>query len=308
MAGERVYGASLAAGRISRAEAEPAACLLELGLLHPDPADTQWLVPTNPGQVVSQLMRGIESELSAVRRRAGLVASMAERFAAPTPGVAAANETLRVLEGRPRINRAIDEATAVCTTEMRAMQPSGIRSERDLSNALPRALHMRSNGVRMLSLYTHVARHGQGLQSYLEQLQGSVEVRTLDEVVERLLIFDRTVAFVPASADRSVALEVRAPAMVEFLVTVFDRFWHLAVPLGNPLPTGGGVDGISRREHVIAALLADGHTDAVIAERLGINVRTCRHHIRRLSEALGCATRAQLGVRIAQAGLDRPPR
>jgi hypothetical protein len=42
----------------------------------------------------------------------------------------------------------------------------------------------------------------------------------------------------------------------------------------------------------------------VIAERLGISVRTCRAHIARLSETLGAASRTQLGVRIAQVGLD----
>ena len=55
--------------------------------------------------------------------------------------------------------------------------------------------------------------------------------------------------------------------------------------------------------------MAEGHQDAVVAERLGISVRTCRAHIARLSETLGAASRTQLGVRIAQAGLDgaRPP-
>ncbi|WP_410092216.1 LuxR C-terminal-related transcriptional regulator [Streptomyces sp. uw30] len=44
----------------------------------------------------------------------------------------------------------------------------------------------------------------------------------------------------------------------------------------------------------------------MIAERLGISVRTCRAHIARLSETLGAASRTQLGVRIAQVGLDGP--
>ena len=46
----------------------------------------------------------------------------------------------------------------------------------------------------------------------------------------------------------------------------------------------------------------------MVAERLGISVRTCRAHIARLSETLGAASRTQLGVRIAQVGLDGPPR
>jgi DNA-binding NarL/FixJ family response regulator len=159
----------------------------------------------------------------------------------------------------------------------------------------------------MRDLYTHVARHGQGLLTYLELMGDAVEARTLDEVIDRLILFDRTVAFIPANADRTMALELRHPALVEYLVTVFERLWRLAIPLTAPLPDTG-IEGISHREQSIAALLAEGHQDAVIAERLGISVRTCRAHIARLSETLGAASRAQLGVRIAQAGLDGPPR
>lgn len=81
----------------------------------------------------------------------------------------------------------------------------------------------------------------------------------------------------------------------------------LGDPLASPLPSTG-IEGITHRERSIAALLAEGHQDAVVAERLGISVRTCRAHIARLSETLGAASRTQLGVRIAQAGLDDPPR
>ncbi|WP_199551714.1 LuxR C-terminal-related transcriptional regulator [Streptomyces sp. N35] len=306
-AGEKAYQAALQAGRISRSRVTDARCLVELGLLHPDPSDMEWLLPTSPGVVVARLLREFESELGEIRRRSGALAGAAERFAVPRAVNSSPSAALRVLEGMPRINLAIDEATAACAAELRAMQPSGIRSERELSGALPRALDLQERGVRTRSLYTHVARHGQGLQTYLEQLEGSVEVRTLDEVGERLLIFDRSVAFIPASPDRSVALELRHPALIDYLVGVFDRFWHRAVPLNEHVPSTSAVEGVSHREHAIAALLAEGYTDAVIAERLGINVRTCRHHIGRLSETLGCTTRTQLGVRIAQTGLHVPP-
>jgi DNA-binding CsgD family transcriptional regulator len=159
----------------------------------------------------------------------------------------------------------------------------------------------------MRDLYTHVARHGQGLLNYMELMGDAAEARTLDEVPERLIVFDRTVAFIPASQDRTIALELRHPALVDYLLTVFERLWRLAIPITAPLPDTG-IEGITHRERAIAALLAEGHQDAVVAERLGISVRTCRAHIARLSETLGAASRTQLGVRIAQAGLDGPPR
>jgi DNA-binding CsgD family transcriptional regulator len=247
-------------------------------------------------------------EVRASQRRVGSAVAAFEWYAGlgsqvPAPGGFSEGPAIRVLDGLARIQAAMDEATQACTTEVLTVQPGGIRREAELSEGLHRAMALRGRGVRMRDLYTHVARHGHGLLSYLELMGDAVEARTLDEVIERLILFDRTVAFIPANSERTMALELRHPALVEYLGTVFERLWRLAIPLTAPLPDTG-IEGISHREQSIAALLAEGHQDAVIAERLGISVRTCRAHIARLSETLGAASRTQLGVRIAQAGLD----
>ncbi|GAA2249336.1 hypothetical protein GCM10010104_52310 [Streptomyces indiaensis] len=52
----------------------------------------------------------------------------------------------------------------------------------------------------------------------------------------------------------------------------------------------------------MAALLVEGHTDAVIAERLGLNIRTARVHIAKLAATLGSQSRAQLGYLIGRSG------
>ncbi|MFE0450873.1 LuxR C-terminal-related transcriptional regulator [Streptomyces sp. NPDC058914] len=307
-AGDRVYSRAVRRGRVRRKDAEPVPCLLELALLHPDPDDMDWLVPTSPQEVMTRLLRGLYDEVSASQRRMGSAVAAFEWYSGlgparvPTAGEGAA---IRVLDGASRIQAALDQATEACTTEVLTVQPGGIRREHELSEGLHRALALRGRGVRMRDLYNHVARHGQGLLNYLELMGTAVEARTLDEVIDRLILFDRTVAFIPANADRTMALELRHPALIAYLVTVFERLWRLAIPLTAPLPDTR-IEGISHREQSIAALLAEGHQDAVIAERLGISVRTCRAHIARLSETLGAASRTQLGVRIAQVGLDGP--
>ncbi|WP_405586398.1 LuxR C-terminal-related transcriptional regulator [Streptomyces sp. NBC_01092] len=312
-AGDRVYSRAVRRGRVPRGDADPVPCLLELALLHPDPDDMDWLVPTSPQEVMTRLLRGVYDEVSASQRRMGSAVAAFEWYAGlgPQPNQASGVEgtapgsAIRVLEGDSRIQGALDEATQACTTEVLTVQPGGIRPEHELTEGLHRAMALRGRGVRMRDLYTHVARHGQGLLNYLELMGDSVEARTLDEVIDRLILFDRTVAFIPANADRTLALELRHPGLVHYLVTVFERLWRLAIPLTASLPDTG-IEGISHREQSIAALLAEGHQDAVIAERLGISVRTCRAHIARLSETLGAASRTQLGVRIAQVGLDGP--
>jgi DNA-binding CsgD family transcriptional regulator len=308
-AGDRVYSRAVRRGRVPREDAEPVPCLLELALLHPDPDDMDWLVPTSPQEVMTRLLRGVYDEVSASERRMGSAVAAFEWYAGlgPQISVGAEGSAIRVLDGLSRIQAAMDAATEACTTEVLTVQPGGIRPEHELTEGLHRALALRARGVRMRDMYTHVARHGQGLLNYLELMGEAVEARTLDEVIDRLILFDRTVAFIPANPDRTLALELRHPALVAFLATVFERLWRLAIPLTAPLPDTG-IEGISHREQSIAALLAEGHQDAVIAERLGISVRTCRAHIARLSETLGAASRTQLGVRIAQVGLDGPSR
>ncbi|MFG2370263.1 LuxR C-terminal-related transcriptional regulator [Streptomyces sp. NPDC048504] len=314
-AGDRVYSRAVRRGRVPRTDAEPVPCLLELALLHPDPDDMDWLVPTAPQEVMTRLLRGVYDEVSESHRRVGSAVAAFEWYAglgrriqasAMASATLEGGAAIRVLDGLSRIQAAMDDATEACTSEVLTVQPGGIRREPELTEGLHRALALRARGVRMRDLYTHVARHGQGLLNYLELMGDTVEARTLDEVVDRLILFDRTVAFIPANADHTMALELRHPALIDYFVTVFDRLWRLAIPVAAALPDTG-IEGISHREQSIAALLADGHQDAVIAERLGISVRTCRAHIARLSETLGAASRTQLGVRIAQAGLDGAP-
>ncbi|MCZ0991772.1 helix-turn-helix transcriptional regulator [Streptomyces diastatochromogenes] len=306
--GDRVYARAVRRGRVPRWDAEAVPCLLELALLHPDPDDGDWLVPTTPNEIMARLLRGVYDEVRESQQRVGSAVAAFEWYAglgrqAQAAPTSVEGTAIRVLDGQSRIQAALDEATRASTTEVLTIQPAGIPREHELAEGLHRALELRGRGVRMRDLYTHVARHSQRLLNHLELMGGSVEARTLDEVAERLILFDRTVAFIPANADRTMALELRHPALVDYLATVFERLWRLAVPLTAPL-SDTSIEGISHREQSIAALLAEGHQDAVIAERLGISVRTCRAHIARLSETLGAASRTQLGVRIAQMGLD----
>lgn len=238
-AGDRVYSRAVRRGRVPRGDAEPVPCLLELALLHPDPDDMDWLVPTAPQEVMTRLLRGVYDEVSTSQQRVGDAVAAVERYAGLGPSVvpgAGEGTAIRVLDGLSRIQAAMDEATEACTTEVLTVQPGGIRPEHELTEGLHRALALRGRGVRMRDLYTHVARHGQGLLNYLELMGGSVQARTLDEVIDRLILFDRTVAFIPANADRTLALELRHPALVEYLLTVFERLWRLAIP--SPPPPG----------------------------------------------------------------------
>ena len=52
--GGRLYATALRMGRIARSDAEPAPCLMESALLHPDPDDPNWLRPLPPSVALAQ--------------------------------------------------------------------------------------------------------------------------------------------------------------------------------------------------------------------------------------------------------------
>ncbi|MGC5565051.1 helix-turn-helix transcriptional regulator [Streptomyces sp. FR-108] len=291
-------------GRIARTDVEAAPCLMEFALLHPDPDDTEWLRPVPPSVVLAQRLNPIEQEITERRRLSMQLADAFEPFMALRVQETTTTNSITVLEGGDRINAALNLATSQCQTEMLTIQPSDRGSERSLLQGLERDKPMIERGVRIRTLYQHTARYNPERLAYVAQLaEGKVEYRTIDELVERLIVCDETVAFIPTRDDQQVALELRHPGLVRYLIKVFEFVWGRAVPLTAGAPYETSPDGITNIQHSIAKLLVEGHVDEAIARRLGMNVRTCRAHIAKLATALGSGSRAQLGYLIAMSGI-----
>ncbi|MEV8332016.1 helix-turn-helix transcriptional regulator [Streptomyces niveus] len=303
-AGKNLYAAALRSGRLSRSEVEGAPCLLALALLRPDPDDAQWLRPVSPSIALNQLTHPLEREIQERRQLAMSLAETFEPFMTLTAMDPSATHAITVLEGLSLINSTLDRVTAECTEELLTVQPGSGRGPTAQEEALRRVSPLIDNGVKMRTLYQHTARHHPATLAYVERVapQG-VEVRTLEEIIERLIIVDRKVAFVPARSDRRIALELRHEGLVQYLVGVFEQFWLHATPWDEQLSYAPEIDGITSIQRSIAKLLIDGHVDEAIARRLGMNVRTCRAHIAKLSSTLGSGSRAQLGYLIAQSGI-----
>ncbi|MFE6165363.1 helix-turn-helix transcriptional regulator [Streptomyces sp. NPDC056486] len=302
--GSRLYALALSDGRLPRSKAENAPCLLEFALLHPDPDDANWLRPVSPSAALAQRLHPLEREIQDRRRVAVELTDVFEPFMAITARTEPSTHAITVLEGDARINEVIERATAECRTEVLTVQPGGGRSENLLNVAIKRGQAVLDRGITMRTLYQHTARHSQGTLAYAAHMaQGNVEIRTLEELIDRLMIFDRTVALIPARDDRQVALELRHPGMVEYLAKVFEQLWRRATPLVDEAPYAPSTDGITGVQRTIAKLLIEGHVDEAIARRLGMNVRTCRAHIAKIAAALGSGSRAQLGYLIAQSGI-----
>ncbi|MFE6165360.1 LuxR C-terminal-related transcriptional regulator [Streptomyces sp. NPDC056486] len=303
--GSAIYVRALHEGRIRSEQAEAAPCLIDFGLLHPDIDDVEWLNPITPAAALPRLLRTIEGHVTEQRRREDLLTAAFQPLMALDPRGSAASDdpAITVLDGLERISAAIDQAMSDTTEEFLAVQPGGTRPPETLAEVFTRDQALLSRGCRMRTLYQHTTRHSLPVLAYFERLDGDVEARTLDEVTERLFIFDRNVAFIPANKDRSLALELRHPAVVDYLATTFDRLWRLADPMWPKSFPQPSENGITARQRAIAGLLVEGHTDSEIAARLGMNVRTARVHIAKLAATVGSHSRAQLGFRLGQSGL-----
>ncbi|WP_217250806.1 helix-turn-helix transcriptional regulator [Streptomyces sp. AC602_WCS936] len=313
-AGLDLYARALREGQVPAADAAAAPCLIDNGMLHPAIEDLSRLEPVPPAVALQRLLRSAEERITVERRRGQRLADAFEPLMRLDRRDVGAEEAspLKLLGSKERAGQAITEAMAEGKNQLLAIQPhNGIAAPPFPYHeaAMKRDQAFLDRGGRVRALYQHTVRHAPLVIGRYERLRGDVEARTLDQVTERLIIIDHTVAFIPASADRSLALEVRHPALVAFFITTFDRLWHLATPMHPQAVQQPTLNGITPRQRAIAALLIEGHTDNVIAERLGMNVRTARVHIAKLAATLGSESRAQLGYLIGRSGIlaeDRP--
>ncbi|MFJ8108895.1 helix-turn-helix transcriptional regulator [Streptomyces sp. NPDC096132] len=306
--GLRLYARALRDSRVTRSEAEETPCLLDGGLLRPDTDDPALLEPVPPVVALHRRLRSFGDRVAEERRYTARLVETFEPLLRIPHARAAEPESpaIRVLSGPAPINDAITSAMAEARHEMLCIQPHTAHTNRPPTvHHLPmeRDQAFLDRGGRIRTLYQHTLRHAPTVTARYEQIRGDVEARTLDEVTERLILLDRTVAFVPANKDRTLALEVRHPALTRYFATTFDRLWHLATPMHPEAVRPPTLNGVTPRQRAIATLLVEGYTDAVVADRLGMNIRTARVHIAKLAATLGSESRAQLGYLIARSGI-----
>ena len=83
------------------------------------------------------------------------------------------------------------------------------------------------------------------------------------------------------------------------------RLGSRTVPTGPQTTTRAHPLGLTRRQHDVLDLIADGHTNAQIAERLFISVKTVDHHVSAILAKLHAPDRAA-ARRIARLGVQAP--
>lgn len=200
---------------------------------------------------------------------------------------------------RAALNRAAEQ----CREDMVTVQPGGTRSPEVLQDASLRDSRMLARGVRLRTLYHHTARFNSPSQAYVATMSAlGGEYRTAHQLVGRVIVFDRELAFMTSRDDGPGAVVVRDPSVVHFLYELFEQMWSQAQPFSDA--AADGLEAVAKDlDRTILWLLAAGLKDEAIARRLGMSLRTTRKHIADIMQVLGAQSRFQAGVAVAARGL-----
>ncbi|QKW20679.1 LuxR family transcriptional regulator [Kitasatospora sp. NA04385] len=274
-------------------DAAATARLIALGLLvHHD--ESEQLTAVNPRTVSGRLSREL--------REAGTrLFEAAEHVPAELDGLTDAYDSAARREdhGRQimhvldvdRIRHRLLQIEADFREEVLAAQP-GRRPPVYLEKSA-RSEKALAGGARMDILYQPVGKSDPAVVDYAVRATGwGMRLRVLDEDFTRMLIFDRKVAIISASADNRTAAFIEDPAVVDHLVRLFLRDWERAERVPWHDLAGDSVPPVAEQ---IGRLLTTGLTQRAVASRLGLSERTVAEHIARLRERYDAATLFQLG-------------
>ncbi|MFD0372169.1 LuxR C-terminal-related transcriptional regulator [Streptomyces sp. NPDC059071] len=266
-------------------------------------------MPVTPAIAAGRTLAPLEHTLAEGRRRLdALTKSFETAEAVYTEARAGGPQCSTVLRGAAEIAETIDVAVGLCKAELLTAQPGGRRPPEILETVVRRNLELLSRGVSQRTLYQHAVWNHPPTADYIRTVaEAGGSIRTVDEMFDRVIICDRTVAFIPTLSDSpDEALEVRDPHVVRYLANVFEYAWARGTPV-DPAAGKRPEIVVSELEQSIVRFLVAGHTEEKIARGLGISRRTVAEYISRISRRLGSVSRAQLGYLIATKGLLPEP-
>jgi hypothetical protein len=277
--------------------------LLELDLLILDPT-TSTYVAVDPTTIQSRIvaplgLRGAEllTESSEWARAFGTLSHTWRR------SPQAARGPFTEIHGEAILSY-VAGVVADAEEELLTAQPQTGRDAPSLAAAAKRDIAALERGVKMRTLYQHSARRSAITHTYVAAVtEQGAEVRTLDEFFNRIIIVDRQLAVIPGQSSLSVALAVREPNMVAYLVDIFERTWERARPFTNR-DTSMMRDIAAEQRAMTIRMLIEGHADPVSAKRLGVSPRTYAGYVADLKAEYEAETRFQLGYTMGQRGVS----
>ena len=276
--------------------------LIELSLVI-ERAPGRVYVPINPDVALDALLSLEQAELS--RRERQLLEARAElaRLVRNSQDGLTPIREVRRIDGRDRVLEVMRELSARCYQEALNVLPGAPVPAELLADAAEHDLAILRRGVRLRTLYTRSQLVDEPMLDYVRMMQRhGADVRIADTLPHRLVIFDRTVSFLPVDPRRpgNGALVVREPAITANLVMLFESLWAGAQELEEAL--AAGLPAASELDRSVLMLMSSGVKDEAAARQLGISDRTYRRHVADILIRLGSSSRFQAGVEAVRRG------
>ncbi|MCF3165779.1 helix-turn-helix transcriptional regulator [Streptomyces violaceoruber] len=274
--------------------------LLSLKLVRRLPAGRGY-VPNRPDAAAAQAINALDSRVRVLQREAERI----RRELKPLmPSYLAAAEQVQradpvdLLPSQDRVDAVLDEAAALCQSQMLAVRADDPTAREDPERSLARDQALLDRGVTVRVLGPP---QGPASDRTARIAATGAELRAVRDVTARFVVFDDDVALILRNGEQAgpVGIVVRDTDLVTFLNDLFAHLWQ------------GGTELPGERRHIaqpeltnatkrrILRLLVQGHRDEAIARRLSISVRTCRRHIAEIMEMSGAASRFQAGYLLA---------
>lgn len=278
--------------------------LVEMGLLSYDSEQNRWS-PEDPGAVQSRVVSPLSQQAAQLLAES---AQWNDAFGSLTQSwrrapQASASRAITYLRGTV-IDGFLTQLLGEAEEELLTAQPEAGRNPRALAKAALRDIGTVERGVKMRTLYQHSARRSSSTHKYVAAVTArGAEVRTLDEFFNRMIVVDRRVAMIPHQGQFRVAVVIREPAVVDYLVDVFERSWARARPFTNK-ETSLMKDIASEQRAMTMRMLIEGHADPVSAKRLGVSPRTYAGYVADLKTEYDADTRFQLGYTLGRMGVS----
>ena len=308
-----LYDAAVAEGGLAEADPRidrdgqptPAFTLLvRMGLVQKDPDTARWQ-PVEPSIAQARVVAPLTTEGARLLEESAQWTKLFQQLAttyraAPSEDTGGAVTYLHGDAIQPYLTSLVAEAT----TEILTAQPQTGRSAATVASAVRRDTAALERGVSMRILYQHSARRHASTHKYVEGVSArGAEVRTLDEFFNRMIVIDRRVAVIPGPDNKVTAVFVREPAILSFLIDIFERTWARGRAFTSRETNVARTIAAEQRRMTIRMLI-EGHSDAISARRLGVSARTYAGYVADLRAEYDAATRFQLGYTMGQQGIS----
>lgn len=161
--------------------------------------------------------------------------------------------------------------------ELRAMHPVGTREQgREERRSRRAVLDALRQGMSMRTIIHASVLDDPGKAARIRELHAAGDLhRVVEEPIQQLLVFDRSVAFVRVTPVPHApgALVVRQQGLIATLVDLFEQTWTRARDVTEP------VLRLTPREREVLALIAEGRSNGAVARALSITEAAVGKHV-----------------------------